>query len=414
MADALILLPLGLLALAALGLLVYWSAVAFHVARTVLRLPNASHGLRANLDPSALPTVAAIVPAHNEAACIADIAATLARQDYPAGKLRLIFSLDRCTDETRAVLEATLRAIPGALSRAEIIDIDHCPPGWVGKSHALWAGVQRSVSAADSDLLLFVDADTRLDPRLVTAAVGLMHQRGLEMLSLLSTLTYDRWFEGLVQPAAGMELMRQYPLVRANDPVRRRPFANGQFILVRRELYHAVGGHQAIRDAVLEDVELARRCHWNKSPCGFFLDGGMLGCRMYDSYGALRRGWKRIYGECANRKPARLRRISRRIRLVSTLLPVAGVAAIIAGAGFLSGPHPALAQAALALGVSGLVVWLGVITGCYALGRIPLRWVVTYPIGAWITGGILSDAARDLEQSRPTVWGGIEFDRAAR
>lgn len=408
---------LVLLMLAAGGTLAYWAAVGYHVARTMRSIPTARRGLDLAL-PEPPPRVCVVVPAHNEEACIAGVARSLAGQDYPG--LSVVFALDRCTDGTRQALErAWEEAAAGRADapRLDVLEIDSCPPGWVGKSHAVFTGAQRP-AAAEADVLLFVDADTTLDQRLVRACVALMHKRGVAMLSLLSTLTHDRWFEWLVQPAAAMELLRQYPVMKANahkpGEVATRPFANGQFIMITREAYQRIGTHAALRDAVLEDVEVARRCAWNGLPAAMLLADGLLGCRMYDSYKALRRGWKRIFSEGANRKSARLRKLALRTRLTGAVLPVAALVALGVGLLRLGGPHESAAMLAAALGGLGFGAWLLVVGWSYLLGRTPVWATPGFAVGAWLTGGILAEAARDLESKAPTVWGGIAYTREGR
>ncbi len=410
--ELILLIALGLASAALLG---YWSAVTYHIGRTMVLIPTARRGLSIEPSPDrALPTVCVIVPAHNEESCIQTIATTLVTQDYPPDLTRAVFVLDRCSDLTRERLDAVIAASGGSI-RTRIIELDECPPGWIGKSHALWSGTQLAPEAATSDLLLFIDADTKLDPRLIRASISLMLDRQVSFLSLLSTLRYDHWFERLVQPAAGMELMRQYPVVKANAVgPRRRPFANGQFILVRRDDYLRIGGHKAVRDAVLEDVELARLADRNNLLCGFYLDGGMLQCRMYDSFTALRRGWKRIYGESANRKPARLRKIARRVRLIGSILPLLTIAAIVTGLLARTGSNADAASIVLLTSIPALIIWLAVIAWMHILGRIPLAWVLAFPVGSWIVGGIMHEAASDLDRRKPTVWGGIEYTRDTR
>ena len=148
MIDALPVILLAGLGCAAVGLFGYWAAVAYHVGRTIALIPTARRGLSLPLAEAGAspPRLCVLVPAHNEQSCIAALAASLAAQDYPSdppNRISMVFILDRCTDQTRAVLDAAL-AKTGAAARAEIIELDACPPGWIGKTHALWSGVQAS------------------------------------------------------------------------------------------------------------------------------------------------------------------------------------------------------------------------------------------------------------------------------
>lgn len=414
---------LGLIALCLFGLgsVVYWGTVAVHIARTMQRIPTARAGLALPFtrEGESAPRVCVLVPAHDEEHCIGDVARTLAVQDYPA--MDAVFVLDRCTDRTREVLESSWHAavtqLPPGLAGArslEIIELDSCPEGWAGKPHALHRGVAQAPAARNADLLLFLDADTTLEPGLMRATVALLRERKVGMLSLLSTLSHDRWFEVLLQPAATMELLRQYPIVRANATRDRRAFANGQFILIERSAYDRIGGHEALRGAILEDVEMARRCEWHDVPVALLLADELLRCRMYESYEAFRRGWRRIYSESTNRKPARLRRLSRRVRLIGTIVPIASLLAIAVGLWRWPITHEPIAAAAVVLGVVGTVAYFGVAAISHRIGRCPVWAVPASPVGWWLVGGILRDTARDLESGRPTEWGGMAYARPRR
>jgi hypothetical protein len=279
----------------------------------------------------------------------------------------------------------------------------------------MWTAVTTTPAAAEAEVLLFVDADTVLDPACLKACLGLMKQRGLEMLSLLSTLTRDKWFERVAQPVAGMELVRMYPITRTNFPSQERPFANGQFIMIRRAAYERFEGHKAVHWAVLEDVELARAADRAKVPLGVFLADGLLHCRMYSNWAEFRRGWKRIFTESANRKESRLRGIAWRIRALGVIVPGLAATGGVAGLGLrLAGQGGGVADWALGLGAAAVVVMALALAACAKLGRTPLAGVPAFPVGAWLVSGILLEAARDLRVGKPTEWAGMTYSRNAR
>lgn len=401
-----IVLVVGLIA--GVMLTVYWSVVAYHALRSAIMVPTARRGLAlATARPDRpWPSVCVIVPAHNEEASIAEAARSILGQDYPA--LRVVFALDRCTDRTSEVVRSAI----GVDTRAETLEIAECPPDWAGKVHALWTAARTAPAATHADLLLLADADTSFHPSCVRACVALMERRGLGMLSLLSTMTTDRWFEKAVQPAAGMELIRQYPLTRANAPTHRRPFANGQFILVDRGAYERIGGHASVRSALLEDVEFARRVSAHGVAAGMFLARGMLHCRMYSRWDDFKRGWTRIYTESAGRKVRRLRTQAGRVRLLGVYLP--GACALGGAlAGVRLGASP-IAPATLWACGAGFAAWISAVAVCYAMGSTPLAYVLLYPLGAWHVGGIQARAATDLRRGGKTVWGGREYPLAER
>lgn len=422
--------PLTTIALLVLGLCalvtaVYWGALLVHFALTARQVPTARDGLRlwsaagrGGADRSPPPRVCIIVPAHNEQAVIGGLAASLAAQDYPRDRLSFVFVLDRCTDDTRGVIE---RAFAGAGDdRYEIIEVSHCPEGWTGKVHAMWTAVRQSRHAAalaGDDLLLFADADTTFDPACTRATVALMRHRTLDMLSLLSTQHVSSWFEWVVQPAACLELVRQYPLRRANSHTKRRPFANGQFIMFRRDAYERIGGHEPVKDEPLEDVHISRLAHAKGLRLGLFLADGMMFCRMYRDWPSFQRGWKRIYIESANRKVSRLRKIGWRLRLLGTLLPAASAASAAWGAAVwsqLPAGEAGIAPIVCILGaVAVLAYTVAVILTCRS-SRTPLAGAFAFPAGAWLAGTIILSAAADLASGKPMLWGGREYHRARR
>ncbi|MCC6676236.1 MAG: glycosyltransferase [Phycisphaerales bacterium] len=399
--------PAVILAAASVVLLVYWSVAIYRIAQTSALIPTARAGIDlARAEPPFAP-VCIVVPAHNEEEVLPVLIASLRRLDYPA--FHVVLALDRCTDRS---VQAAREAI-GADERFEVIEIDHCPDEWAGKVHAIWTGVRRSAWTGRAEYLLFADADTVFAPECVRAAVALARHRRLDLLSLLSTLTRRRWFERLIQPAAGLQLVYQYPILRANRLEDRRAFANGQFMLFSRDAYEAIGGHEAVREHLLEDLALARAIDGAGRRAGVFLADGLLLCRMYPGWPAFRRGWKRIYTEAANRKPARLRRSALRMAALGAVLPGAGLANIALLAGPWADGTP-MRAIMIAVSAAGLAAWVVAIAWVQRLGHAPIWEAPGSLIGSWIVAGILREAASDLEAGRPTQWGGRSYARPIR
>jgi len=387
----------------AFGTIVVWGLVLSVTERSVRAVPTLRLGQAlAEADPPA-GRVCVVIPAWNEARVIAGLIRSLAGETHP--QLRVVLALDRCTDDTAALARA---AIAGD-TRFEIVEIDACPPDWAGKVHAVHAGVTRSRGAADAEFLLFADADTVFLPGCIAASLALMRQRRLDFLSLLSTLTHEAWFERVVQTAAAFELMRQYPLTRANAKADRRAFANGQYMLFTREAYAAIGGHAAVQDALLEDIALARRLEAAGRNAGVFLADGLLRCRMYADWAQFRRGWKRIYTEAANRNARRLSVAAWRIRALGTFLPVWTFGCALFGA-LVVGRDAMMGWTLLALALAAALVWLVSLLRVAAIAHAPLWTAPLHIAGAWLTAGLLSEAARDLRSRTPIRWGGRDYD----
>ncbi|MCK4872545.1 MAG: glycosyltransferase [Phycisphaerales bacterium] len=361
-------------------------------------------GLAMPLNDDALRPVTIIVPAHNEERDISRCLTSLQALRYP--KLRFIFALDRCTDRT----EEIVRASAAEDHRITIITIDDCPDDWTGKVHAAYRGVTDSDAlddAGDEDWLLFTDADTIFHPDLIRAAVQYCVGRDLGFVSLLSTLTTDRWFERLVQPVACAQLLQIYPLRLANRHEGRRPLANGQFMLFRKDAYIACGTHEGVQKFLLEDLHFARRLNRAGVRMALAPAAGMLRCAMYDSYAAFRTGWKRIYIDCFNRRVRRMRKAVFRLRAVSF--------------GFLATYAVTIAAIPLGDGL-GAVIRLGILfAAClaafgplYRIQHVRIWTVLTFPVTTLMVAGILAEAADDLQQGKTITWGGRSYTLTAR
>lgn len=397
--DGLVLLALALPGLAAA---VYWGVALMHIVSSLRAIPPASKGLDL-AGPGPNTKICVIVPAHNEALTIEPLIRSLARQT----DARFVLALDRCTDETQMVAERVIAGDP----RFEVITITSCPDGWAGKVNAAWTAVERSAAAREADLLVFTDADCVFHDRCLEACASLMEHRSLDLLSLLSTLSSDRWFERVAQPMATFELMRQYPLRRANrQDELQRPFANGQFMMFRSAAYRQVGGHEAVRSELLEDIAFARLMGRSGLLSGVLIADGLVRCRMYDSWKQFVTGWKRIFIESTHRKSARLIKAGWRLRLTGCVFPIASVVCSAVG-GVLEGSG---ARAMLGVGVAGLVLWISSMVLALRAGRAPAWCAALQPIGAWLVGGILIRAGRDLASGVPTRWGGREYVLADR
>lgn len=402
----------------AVGSIVYHGVVLARVLHSARRHGTVRQGLSIPEPPDGWPAVCLVVPAHNEEAVIGAHVRSVLAQDYPA--LRVVFALDRCTDRTEAVVrEAAAQGAGGLDPRVEIVRIDTQAPGWAGKTHAVWRGMAGARAPASARVLLFADADTIFEPSLVRAGVALMLERRLVMLSLLSGLTRDRWFEKIVQPSAGFELVRQYPLDLVNRERRPRAFANGQFMMFTREVYDRLGGHELVKDHLLEDLAFARHLghlrhtddsvRWN-----VLMPGGLLTCRMYRDWATFRRGWKRIYTEAAVRRPGQLREWALRLVGTGVALPTASVAGLALGAWLWATTDDPAGPALIGLCAGSIAMMLAALGRVYADQRVPLGWVLMAPIGAAWVARLLWESASDLRARRAVVWGGREYVREAQ
>ncbi|WP_052890929.1 glycosyltransferase [Thermogemmatispora carboxidivorans] len=237
-----------------------------------------------------LPVVSIIVPARNEAATIWRCVRSLLLQDYPTD-YEVIVVDDGSTDQTRAILEH-LAMEPAAVGRLRLISLgEELPSGWAGKPHALHSGA----SQARGTWLVFTDADSFWSPQTLRLTLGEALAQGLDLLSLVPEQVIADGWNRLTLPLALMGMSLQFPPPLVNQPCSPLATANGQYILLRRSVYEALGGyaHPALRHSPLDDRDLAalvKRHGYRLALC----DGrGLLRVQMYRGLPALWRGWRK-------------------------------------------------------------------------------------------------------------------------
>jgi glycosyltransferase involved in cell wall biosynthesis len=145
--------------------------------------------------------------------------------------------------------------------------------------------------APERQWLLFIDADVRLKPPAIAAALADARREGTALLSLAPRLQCGCLAEWLVQPIVSALLGMVFPLQRTNDPADPTAFAAGPFMLFRRADYEAIGGHAAIPDVVVEDLTLARMIKGSGRRLRYLVGVDLLDLRMYRNLAALWEGW---------------------------------------------------------------------------------------------------------------------------
>jgi glycosyltransferase involved in cell wall biosynthesis len=233
------------------------------------------------------PRVSIIIPARNEEAPLADCLESLVVQ--PGIALEIIVVDDHSTDRTREIADsfATRTRDDATLGIVLVLEAPALPPGWTGKNNAVIAGARE----ARGQWLLFTDADTVHLPGSLARALREAEDNDVDMLSYSPEQIAVTFWEMAVLPAVFAELARQYPPSKVSDPRSSIAAANGQYILVKREAYEAVGGHRAIAEKILEDVALARAMKAAGHKIRFRYAADAVRTRMYRNYAQLRDGW---------------------------------------------------------------------------------------------------------------------------
>lgn len=232
------------------------------------------------------PLVSVIVPARDEAANIAACMSTILASGYP--RFELIVVDDQSVDGTLDIARALARLSPVPV---RVLAGEPLPDGWVGKPWACWQGVRY----ARGGLLAFTDADTRHDDALLAHAVGALEESGTDLLSLAPRQCMGGFWERLLQPHVLALLWLRWRDPAAMRHVRnpRHALAGGQFMLIRREAYEAIGGHAGVRDRIAEDVALGQGMVAAGRRIHLALAEDLIETRMYTSFREIVAGWSK-------------------------------------------------------------------------------------------------------------------------
>jgi chlorobactene glucosyltransferase len=355
---------------------------AFLVVTFGVREPPALREASGGAGPTAgrWPSVRIIVPARDEARSIARCVGSLAEQDYP--EFRVVVVDDRSTDDTarlaREVPRGNAKAVevrPGAL----------LPPGWFGKP---WACAQ-GAAGAEEELLLFTDADTVHSPSALLRSVSAL-TADLSALSLLGKQELGSLGERLVQPQMFTILGLRFrgmdrPLGQRD---RRNAIANGQYILVRRDAYEAIGGHGAVRGEVAEDLRLAQELTGAGHLLALRRADDALSTRMYRSLREVMNGWTKNVAIGASQSAGRWGGIALMGMVFYALgLWVAPPLILVsaAAASFFAVPTPpAVLSWALGATLAGLAAW----SVAYRRFDVSPFYALLYPVGAALVAAI--------------------------
>ena len=277
----------GCLCLLSLAWLALWVRVPMWGRRWRLARPEGDVPMRG-------PKVSICIPARNEEANIVPCLRAAGLQRW--SELEIVLVDDQSSDDTATM---AMRAVAGD-PRVRIVHGTSPPPGWAGKP---WA-CSRAASEAVGDILLFVDADVRLDPDATRALVAELEARQLSLLSVYGTLQLQGFWERVVTPAVHGLIRAGVDLDRVNDPGRPEAFANGQLIAVQRTAYEALDGHGAVRDYVLDDVRLAEAFKLHGAAVGLLVAPWVFQVRLQRTLGEIVSGYGKSLYEGMGRKPA--------------------------------------------------------------------------------------------------------------
>jgi glycosyltransferase involved in cell wall biosynthesis len=226
--------------------------------------------------------VSAIVPARDEEPSIAACVESLAVQS-DIGEIVVID--DASNDRTAEIVRRQMQTFP----QLRLLQTRQLPAGWVGKNYALSLGARE----AKGQWLLFTDADAMHSRTSAAEALAIAAKENAVMVSFSPEQLMQTWYEKSLIPYVYCRLGKRFSFAGVNDPENPAAAANGQFLMIRRDIYEGVGGHAGVAGEVLEDVAFAKRVKSAGHRMWFGSGKGIVRVRMYRSFDAMWEGWRK-------------------------------------------------------------------------------------------------------------------------
>jgi len=272
--------------LLAFHLIIFW--VVLYNLFTAPRIRN----LRG--DNSDFPSLSILIPARNEEKNIANLLDSLNRQSYKY--FEIIVLDDNSDDKTNEIAASYLTKY----NSMRIIKGKNLPSDWTGKN---WACHQLS-TAAKGDILLFIDADVTVKPEAISSSINLFKLKKIKMLSVFPTQLLYSYGEWLIVPLMNLILLALLPLKKVYSS-KNKSFvaANGQFLMIERNAYRKIGGHERVKNKLVEDMEIARAMKKNNLQIMTALGADSIYCRMYEDLNSSVKGFTKNFYSGFNTNP---------------------------------------------------------------------------------------------------------------
>jgi len=369
-----------------------WLVGAYLTWRGITRqkrlTPAAAHGVEG--EP---PLVSILVPARNEEHRVLDASVrSMLAQIYR--RLEVVAVNDRSTDATGPIL----RSIANTNPKLRVIDGIDPPPQWLGKPHAL----RQALDASRVEWILATDADMIFDPRAVTTAMKLALAKRLDAVTLIPHVHCLSFWERVFMPAFGWFMLMALPVERVNDPRRAEAVGVGGFFLMRRRALERIGGYEAVRGEVAEDLRVAEELKRTGARLRIEYAPELVSTRMQTNFREIWEGFtKNLF---AGAKFSFWRAVGAAlVVLVFSVAPP--VIAAVCGVSVLSGGSGIWVQ----LFIPTLLVWAIQVATFVLVNRtwnVQIAYALTMPLGHALFVAILLNSAVLVAIGRGVMWKG--------
>ncbi|HSL43076.1 MAG TPA: glycosyltransferase [Anaerolineales bacterium] len=365
--------------------IVYWLHNQYHLDIIVRPTPP----------PLNAPLISVCIPARNEERNIRTCVESILAQDYP--NFEVIVLDDRSTDGTSEIL----RHLSTQSDRLKVIHGSDLPDGWAGKPHALF----QAAAAAQGEWLCFVDADTFLSPATLSSCYAKAMETKADMFTIMTFQILGSFWEKTVMPIVMTALSVGFSPRKVNDPNSKDAIANGQFILIKRAVYDAIGGHESVKNQIVEDKAISEQVKWNGYRLIVANGYAVARTRMYTSLPEMWEGWtKNIYLGLSDRPSLIwLGAFGALILLIAALVlplwPVLGIFWYLQGGSWL----------ALMVILEALILWAIVISArarvAAGMGISPW-YALTLPLGAAVFAAMMVVSTWKVLSGKGVTWKG--------
>jgi chlorobactene glucosyltransferase len=369
--------------------LLCWVAGLIVVLFNLAATPRLSRSLP--LTPP-VPHVSVVIPARDEERDVALGVGSHLAQDYP--DYEVIVVNDRSTDRTGEILAS----LGDSSGRLKVVEGSEPPPGWLGKPHALKLGA----AAAHGELLLFVDADVVYHRSALAEAVASLKALRADFLCLMPRMEAQGFWENVLMPyVIGAFFFGPGFLANLDWP---RWFAvgGGAGNLIRREAYERLGGHEALKNSVVDDVRLAFAARRAGFRTRAVRAEDRVAVRMYRGFSEVWDGFSKNMAYCFNGAVGVLLAL---LTALTTLLAIAPPLVLLAR---LAGAPVTPRDVGLAAAATALMVATRLAVAV-AL-RDPLWPSLTHPFMVAVWAGIMSRSFYYRIVRKRLTWRGREFD----